>query len=1157
MADLLSPKNQCGQTLLRLASRGNAIIAELLRLADNVPEPFLLARRQDQERYKALILDFAYFKRADYYNRQIDSSTALQDLDEQLRETHIEILTRFYKAFESVYKYISDFTNFLDDVEEGVYIYQTMDNILASKHGKQLMTEIVYLYGVMLLSVDMKLPGLVRERLIVAYQRYCTSESDLANVESVIKLFRSTEYSHQAGAKRPANYPEAYFKRIELPSAFIQMLIGRLRTDDIYDQMSIYPEPEHRSTALSTQAAMLYVILFFDPKTLQTEQAKMREIVDKHFPDNWMINLYMGVTVNLAEAWEPYKAARKALDNSLEAGNIQTEARRHISLVPELQAKLDNLLKEGVLCEEYVLDNTAKLMRLMRKINVTLRWLMLHSYSDPRLAMHKRVGLLREEVAKQGYNAKAVFNLLLSTAQYEFTLKEMFQGLLARKESKWDGLKTEASNRMSELSDVFGGATPLTRVEVNEKLRDWFKNMGTQIGGLDYSDSTAAGRKIVQMHQALEEVQSFHQVESSLQVRQFLKETQGSLQQMIRTINIKEEVLFNISEVADLSYAWQTIDNYTAFMQAGIKADPTLVIKLRATFLKLASAMELPLLRIQQVESPDLMSVSQFYSSELVAYVRRVLQIIPESMFEILDRVIAIRTQTLKEVPTRLEKDELKVYAQLDTRYLISELTYQISVFTEGILMMKSTLVGVIKVDPKQLLEDGIRRELVGKVAPALDQVLVFEAAKGKPVDLHHRLRVLQTKMAGFRRSFEYIQDYVDMYGLKIWQEEVSRIVNYNVEQECNTFLRLQVTDNQSLYQSKAIPIPRFATRDGRSSNFVGRLARELMRLTAPATTVYVDSQRAWYDTKTKQEVVNKDTFHLLRTALNTFGLAGLDKLFSFMIVNELQTLEKRYTAIFKRAGKLFESVEAQLRPYESPPASTQPYNEAVAKLAKENATLSTSIIKVGHLQLLRRMIATELNMAAKLDGKLLLGAVSALSDGLLAEIEDHYLDPSKPFPGGDSLVVAELSAYTEAVGYSDPLQKIYLTTSKLDHVSTAMFLLTLSQLQGLSYSKSIGTITAAKPTNPVDGPAFITGMVTVMKQFHASHSLSYHSMLSQYIRTTLLKFDPKTNRLPQEALLALAYLDEMATFSKAARRTLHNHVPPYVVDEFRKQVTT
>ena len=39
-------------------------------------------------------------------------------------------------------------------------------------------------------------------------------------------------------------------------------------------------------------------------------------------------------------------------------------------------------------------------------------------------------------------------------------------------------------------------------------------------------------------------------------------------------------------------------------------------------------------------------------------------------------------------------------------------MTYSISVFTEGVLAMKSTLYGVIKVDPKKLLEDGIRKEL-------------------------------------------------------------------------------------------------------------------------------------------------------------------------------------------------------------------------------------------------------------------------------------------------------------------------------------------------------------------------------------------------------------------------------------------------------------
>lgn len=55
------------------------------------------------------------------------------------------------------------------------------------------------------------------------------------------------------------------------------------------------------------------------------------------------------------------------------------------------------------------------------------------------------------------------------------------------------------------------------------------------------------------------------------------------------------------------------------------------------------------------------------------------------------------------------------------------------------------------------------------------------------------KLKEMAATMDGFYRSFEYIQDYVSIYGLKIWQEEVSRIINYNVEQECNSFLRTKV----------------------------------------------------------------------------------------------------------------------------------------------------------------------------------------------------------------------------------------------------------------------------------------------------------------------------------------------------------------------------
>ena len=57
-----------------------------------------------------------------------------------------------------------------------------------------------------------------------------------------------------------------------------------------------------------------------------------------------------------------------------------------------------------------------------------------------------------------------------------------------------------------------------------------------QISSLDFADSVSAGRKIVQLISALKEVQEFHQLEGSLQIRQFLEETRMTLRQMIRCV---------------------------------------------------------------------------------------------------------------------------------------------------------------------------------------------------------------------------------------------------------------------------------------------------------------------------------------------------------------------------------------------------------------------------------------------------------------------------------------------------------------------------------------------------------------------------------------------------------------------------------------------
>jgi len=67
----------------------------------------------------------------------------------------------------------------------GYYIQHSLDNILSEIGGKQLLCECLYLYGVMLLFLEEKIPGYIREKLIIAIYR-CNGESGLGeNIEDI------------------------------------------------------------------------------------------------------------------------------------------------------------------------------------------------------------------------------------------------------------------------------------------------------------------------------------------------------------------------------------------------------------------------------------------------------------------------------------------------------------------------------------------------------------------------------------------------------------------------------------------------------------------------------------------------------------------------------------------------------------------------------------------------------------------------------------------------------------------------------------------------------------------------------------------------------------------------------------------------------------
>ncbi len=119
---------------------------------------------------------------------------------------------------------------------------------------------------------------------------------------------------------------------------------------------------------------------------------------------------------------------------------------------------------------------------------------------------------------------------------------------------------------------------------------------------------------------------------------------------------------------------------------------------------------------------------------------------------------------------------------------------------------------------------------------------------------------------------------------------------------QTNLFLIFEkVHDWSSGHQSVAIPIPRYKPLDSDSKTFVGRLARELLRQTDPHETMYLWPMSGWFSPSDGKELVGLRTFELLKSAVGVVGLAGLDRLFCFMIVFRVQVKKYFLNIFFKQ----------------------------------------------------------------------------------------------------------------------------------------------------------------------------------------------------------------------------------------------------------------
>lgn len=57
-------------------------------------------------------------------------------------------------------------------------------------------------------------------------------------------------------------------------------------------------------------------------------------------------------------------------------------------------------------------------------------------------------------------------------------------------------------------------------------------------------------------------MEQFEAVDTNIQIKSFLNEARDIFRQMIRTVNVKSEVMQLVEAVSDLSYAWEILGDY-------------------------------------------------------------------------------------------------------------------------------------------------------------------------------------------------------------------------------------------------------------------------------------------------------------------------------------------------------------------------------------------------------------------------------------------------------------------------------------------------------------------------------------------------------------------------------------------------------------------
>lgn len=418
-------------------------------------------------------------------------------------------------------------------------------------------------------------------------------------------------------------------------------------------------------------------------------------------------------------------------------------------------------------------------------------------------------------------------------------------------------------------------------------------------------------------------------------------------------------------------------------------------------------------------------------------------------IFDLLGQISACRSARPPEpLPPRMSLKDLNDYAQRseEGRYAVTRMTQEIALLMRGIRETDVVLLGVMRVEPRNVLADGLRRELVTRVKK-LFAGLVFTPSPRTKQDLVEPVDALAKNANSLRRAFEHVQDYVGANALQLWHTELVRITRYLLHMEQQEFLRPRhgkhFAFKLSAYYDRDCPIEfpdslQAAPTGG--SSFISRTVQVLHGLTDPKVATG-GFRGEWRSLHSGEIVLDSLSMETLYQALGPAGLQAVSQLLGLRTVKYMRKIISG-----TRKGITLEATEIlrdmSIQAIREKVEFNHKLQAAAQSLTSVLGPLVDALSVVGQYQLLRQSIHHTLQLHARLEAPMAVEALGALDSASLMETADIVVSSSDlpqdvlEFCNMDESSLQEaatgfqncLAHAVDLPGHSNPFRQIYTT---------------------------------------------------------------------------------------------------------------------------------